>query len=198
VFVVATARDGFDPSKVLFDFEDVRRDTAPSRPEAKNHTFSSPRGIAISCYERHDQDSRIKPIDVFPTVHSKSDNICDLPLVVETPWQGLCKQCKGSGSYINETCGQCNSVGSVTYTLFNPLTGQGTVDNNELTLRVRRITPVECERLQGFPDNYTCIPWKNKPEPPDSLRYRAVGNSWAVPVIRWIGSKMLKELSKET
>lgn len=54
---------------------------------------------------------------------------------------------------------------------------------------VRRLVPTECERLQGFPDGYTAIPWRNKPasECPDGPRYKALGNSMAVPVIRWIG-----------
>jgi site-specific DNA-cytosine methylase len=55
---------------------------------------------------------------------------------------------------------------------------------------VRRLTPVECERLQGFPDNYTNIPWRNKPIAPDSRRYKALGNSMAVPVMRWIGKRI--------
>ena len=57
---------------------------------------------------------------------------------------------------------------------------------------VRRLTPVECERLQGFPDNYTRISWRGKePEDcPDGPRYRAIGNSMAVPVMQWIGKRM--------
>ena len=51
---------------------------------------------------------------------------------------------------------------------------------------VRRLTPVECERLQGFSDDYTLIPWK-KGFSPDSARYKALGNSMAVPVMQWIG-----------
>jgi DNA (cytosine-5)-methyltransferase 1 len=59
---------------------------------------------------------------------------------------------------------------------------------------VRRLTPVECERLQGFPDNYTRIAWRNKtPENcPDGHRYKALGNSMAVPVMRWIGERISK------
>ena len=57
-------------------------------------------------------------------------------------------------------------------------------------MQVRRLTPVECERLQGFPDNYTNIPWRNKPESPDGPRYKAMGNSMAVPVMRWIGERI--------
>ncbi len=63
-------------------------------------------------------------------------------------------------------------------------------------LRVRRLTPVECERLQGFPDNYTRIPWRGKaPEDcPDAPRYKAIGNSWAVPVVRWIGRRIQENI----
>ena len=63
---------------------------------------------------------------------------------------------------------------------------------------VRRLTPVECERLQGFPDNWTRIPYRGKPEDqcPDSPRYKAIGNSWAVPVVRWIGKRINEEIEK--
>jgi len=62
-------------------------------------------------------------------------------------------------------------------------------------MQVRRLTPVECERLQGFPDGYTNIPWRNKPESPDGPRYQALGNSMAVPVMSWIGER-INEVSK--
>jgi site-specific DNA-cytosine methylase len=57
---------------------------------------------------------------------------------------------------------------------------------------VRRLTPRECERLQGFPDDYTAIPWRKKTaaDCPDAPRYKALGNSWAVPVVRWIGQRI--------
>jgi DNA (cytosine-5)-methyltransferase 1 len=57
---------------------------------------------------------------------------------------------------------------------------------------VRRLTPVECERLQGFPDNFTAIPWgkKRAEDCPDGPRYKALGNSMAVPVMRWIGERI--------
>jgi len=57
---------------------------------------------------------------------------------------------------------------------------------------VRRLTPVECERLQGFPDNFTAIPWRKKgaEDCPDGPRYKALGNSMAVPVMRWIGERI--------
>ena len=61
-------------------------------------------------------------------------------------------------------------------------------------MAVRRLTPVECERLQGFPDNYSNIPWRGKAESPDGPRYKALGNSWAVPVVAWIGQRIQDQI----
>lgn len=70
------------------------------------------------------------------------------------------------------------------------------------SMSVRRLTPRECERLQGFPDDYTLIPWKGGrvmaeyprgpvcKETPDGPRYKALGNSMAVPVMAWIGQRI--------
>ena len=70
----------------------------------------------------------------------------------------------------------------------------------EPTSTVRRLTPVECERLQGFADNFTAIPWRKKAaeDCPDGPRYKALGNSMAVPVMRWIGERiqMVEEITK--
>jgi DNA (cytosine-5)-methyltransferase 1 len=59
-------------------------------------------------------------------------------------------------------------------------------------MTVRRLTPVECERLQGFPDNWTAIPWRKKSaeECPDGLRYKALGNSMACNCMAWIGERI--------
>ncbi|EBD6539623.1 Dam family site-specific DNA-(adenine-N6)-methyltransferase [Salmonella enterica] len=63
-------------------------------------------------------------------------------------------------------------------------------------MQVRRLTPVECERLQGFPDNHTLISWRGKDaaDCPDGQRYKAIGNSMAVPVMRWIGERIAEAL----
>ena len=57
---------------------------------------------------------------------------------------------------------------------------------------VRKLTPRECERLQGFPDDFTAIRWRGKPasQCPDGPRYKAIGNSMAVNVMRWIGMRI--------
>ena len=63
-----------------------------------------------------------------------------------------------------------------------------------LPFLVRRLTPRECERLQGFPDDWTLVPYRGRQpeECPDSPRYKAVGNSMAVPVMRWIGERIME------
>ncbi len=64
--------------------------------------------------------------------------------------------------------------------------------NYLMTQRLRRLTPLECERLQGLPDHHTRIPWRGKraEDCPDTPRYRAIGNGFAVPVVRWIGERI--------
>ncbi|MDR2788124.1 MAG: DNA cytosine methyltransferase [Candidatus Accumulibacter sp.] len=62
--------------------------------------------------------------------------------------------------------------------------------------RARRLMPVECERLQGMPDEYTRIPWRGRPAA-DTPRYRAIGNSMAVPCMAWIGRRLQFALRTE-
>jgi len=85
------------------------------------------------------------------------------------------------------------------YALKNPGAGGrsndrmiATANGNASGLAVRRLTPVECERLQGFPDNWTAIPWRGKSvsECPDGPRYKVLGNSMACNVMRWIGRRI--------
>jgi len=84
----------------------------------------------------------------------------------------------------------CSITGDVSMTLKrgdgNPAINQPTVMQS---MAVRRLTPMECERLQGFPDGYTDIKLNGKPTP-DGPRYKALGNSMAVPVMRWIGQRI--------
>jgi len=70
----------------------------------------------------------------------------------------------------------------------------GGVINPSDRMAVRRLTPRECERLQGFNDDHTLIPWRNKPadQCPDGPRYKALGNSMAVPCMAWIGKRIAR------
>lgn len=92
--------------------------------------------------------------------------------------------------------------GELAYALTSPAGGGRGQERNIAdfnTMAVRRLTPVECERLQGFPDNHTLISWRGKyaADCPDGPRYRAIGNSMAVPVMRWIGERILAALPQE-
>ena len=136
VFVVASAREGFDPAAVLFEREGVRRDTQP----------------------RHLQQS---------SEHSES--------LVPRAYDML-----GFGQYGNGiTASTCKA--------------RDYKDATDLVVMpagsVRRLMPVECERLQGFPEGYTLITYRGKPAA-DSHRYRALGNSMAVPCMAWIGKRV--------
>ena len=117
---------------------------------------------------------------------------------------GTRKDRPNGGLYINETdtsntltrAGVGNNVIVPTLTTNNPSRSpRATEVTNQIaavfeaTMKVRRLTPMECERLQGFPDNYT-----NTPTSSDTVRYKALGNSMAVPVMKWIGQR-INELS---
>jgi len=84
-------------------------------------------------------------------------------------------------------------MGAVTNTLNTNSNASGrNTPMVQSAMQVRRLTPTECERLQGFPDGYTNIPWRKSQESPDGPRYKALGNSMAVPVMRWIGERINK------
>ena len=99
---------------------------------------------------------------------------------------GCCAQAVAFDTY-NHTCGD------VSQTLQRG-TGTDQIGAAAIGMAVRRLTPKECERLQGFPDGYTDVTYRNKPAA-DGPRYRALGNSMAVPVMAWIGKRiqMVKE-----
>lgn len=81
--------------------------------------------------------------------------------------------------------GVCSGVGSCALA-FAPLGGSGSAVGRAA---VRRLTPRECERLQGMPDDWTLVPYRGSPAR-DGPRYAAIGNAFPVPVVRWIGERM--------
>lgn len=176
VFVVASARTDLDPATVLFEFEGVRRDIAPSRGEGKETT-------------RYTSNIAIRSCD-------------DTNIVAMAHGQGGA-EIKTDNSAPTLTCNHEAPI---------VLLGDG---------RIRRLTPVECERLQGFPDGHTLIPTeKRKKVSSDELaylrnnypdlseeeaamlaadgpRYKAIGNSMAIPVMRWIGDRITKSVCRQ-
>lgn len=106
--------------------------------------------------------------------------------------------------FFADTTPKFGNVGDPAYTLAKGGEGgtkYGVVCVEGQSYIVRKLTPVECERLQGFPDDWTKVSYRGKPaeECPDTPRYKALGNSMAIPVIEWLGKRiaMVDELLEE-
>jgi len=265
VFVVASARKGFDPAAVLFELDSVRRDSAPRRETQKAVAALTARGVG-TCGADDNQaqaghliafggGNTAGHIDVatactahgirldFDTetfaVHGTQDpdTNCELAHTLGRN-NGQENACiafsyKDSGadatsdlsptiragnhdkSHANSgqppaiayafKAGQGAKAGGIGYaeeqspTLTSASSGTNLAPAVMHGVAVRRLTPIECERLQGFPDNHTLIGWRGKDadECPDGPRYKAIGNSMAVPVMRWIGERIAAALPAE-
>jgi DNA (cytosine-5)-methyltransferase 1 len=159
-------------------------------------------------YEWHNQDSRIKPIQVAATLNCNAGG--REGHLVQSIGFTQCDAARDVGQNISPTLRSGGDGGypahSVAYGFEPGITKRegnpnrfseeisptlrAEMGDNQVSIAnsmaVRRLTPVECERLQGFPDNYTNI----KENCPDGSRYKAMGNSMAVPVMRWIGERI--------
>ena len=240
VFVVASARKGFDPATVLFEFDGVRRDTAPSR-EARQTAPTIPArstaggglGTDFDCdggviTMAHGQGGAEIGFDRGPTLTcnheapiaaygirtaNTSSNGWGIQEEVTHTLDCAQGQCIAFPANLSGT--QCASTEELA-----PSMGAANPTAVATAMQVRRLTPTECERLQGFPDGYTDIPWTEyqriqkraaktgtsfeaelkkrgkvlrgpgMPACPDGPRYKALGNSWAVPNVRWIGQRI--------
>lgn len=140
------------------------------------------------------------------TLTAQIDNQTDGPLVLQENGNGRAIGV-GVSPPLKTTTAPCFATGGVVGTLTacdaeKQFASNQAVDSGMLVTLpqavVRRLTPVECERLQGFPDNWTRIPWRGKDEEkcPDAPRYKAIGNAWAVPCVRWIGERLKIELEQ--
>lgn len=233
VFVVASARKGFDPAGVLFELDSVRRDSAPRRETQKAVAALTARGVG-TCGADDNQaqaghliafggGNTAGHIDVatactahgirldFDTetfaVHGTQDPDTNRELahtlgrnngqenaIVTEPFT-LAIRGRSEGSTVEvRNDGTANA-------LLTPNGGRAGMGVGAIGwgMQVRRLTPIECERLQGFPDNHTLIGWRGKDaaECPDGPRYKAIGNSMAVPVMRWIGERIAAALPAE-
>ncbi|MCK7317223.1 Dam family site-specific DNA-(adenine-N6)-methyltransferase [Enterobacter cloacae] len=265
VFVVASARKGFDPAEVLFELDSVRRDSAPRRETQKAVAALTARGVG-TCGADDNQaqaghliafggGNTAGHIDVatactahgirldFDTetfaVHGTQDpdtncelahtlgrnngqeNACiafsykdngadatsDLSPTIRAGNHDKSHANSGQPPAIAYAfkAGQGAKAGGIGYaeeqspTLTSASSGTNLAPAVMHGVAVRRLTPIECERLQGFPDNHTLIGWRGKDatECPDGPRYKAIGNSMAVPVMRWIGERIAAALPIE-
>jgi site-specific DNA-cytosine methylase len=225
VFVVASARDNIDPTKILFEYESVRRDTPPSREAGQNPTRGAHGGTdshgesvgtlmartrcGMSVQDAaqghilpiHDKATRHacvtgkgsgnglgvgRPSDpMFTLTTGDHHAVCVGTLDTECGYQSQAFQSVAAG----------HVIGTITARMFNAL-GARDVEEGALRIynsRARKLMPVECERLQGFPDGHTDI----ESDTPDGPRYSAIGNSKAVTAVQWIGRRIIKHLKGE-
>ena len=222
VFVVGCLGDWESAAKVLFESDCLSGNNPKSRVKREATTTYSERGVAYGgsdgecadtvtskwakgsggpsgnecglfvahkVYETHPADSRVKEMgDVCQTVTSRwGTGGGNVPLVQ---------------AYSIREDAKANNFSATPLTVTPALQAmQPSVQSHHAqtfiagNMAVRRLTPRECERLQGFKDDYTVIPWK-KGESPDGHRYKALGNSMAVPVMKWIGEK-INEINKQ-
>lgn len=211
VFVVASAVGwgGIDPGEVLFEREGVRRNFEESRKERQDVTvfaqsgFSQCRQSSIGATVRassgdngHGSENLVlydfaHRRDVMREVSNRSSTLTarmgtgggNVPCIaISGNIIGRQVQNGGNGLGINIDV-------SPTLTVADQ---HGVCDESR---HIRKLTPTECERLQGFPDDWTRIAWRGKSaeDCPDAPRYKAIGNSWAVPCVRWIGRRIQNE-----
>ena len=173
VFVIASSCDRFNPAKVLFERPSLRGDSCESEEKRKGVASFTESSFGTFC----------ETDDTAGTVRASGGSIGggSETLIIDISHR----------SDVIRECGETSPT----------LTARmGTGGNNVpclLERSVRKLTPIECERLQGFPDDWTRINYKGKSKEfcPDGPRYKAVGNSWAVPVIRWLGERINNELN---
>ena len=172
VFVVGCLGDWRSAAKVLFESESLCGDITPSREIQQKNANSINQCIEESC-----------ALDGRNVRMFSNENLKTFPTLTATDY----KSAKSIAFKIRGGCagGGKGYLGNE-HTAFTLSTNQD--QQIYYNTHIRRLTPVECERLQGFPDNYT-----NTPTSSDTVRYKALGNSMAVPVMRWIGNRIQGE-----
>ena len=239
VFVVASARADFDPAAVLFEFEGVRRDTAPSREawqvaaptiagcsngggaNGPGRDVDSCESLQVMTFDRQAQSqwgTEKVASSVMARDHKSATDLVAQPIPLDLrnaardpeKHDAINRQGVGVGDAgdpahtVTTACvhgvaqpiclmDQGGSVMNIEHDMTGTLRREthGHEPVVMQSMAVRRLTPTECERLQGFPDNYTKIADKT----PDGPRYKTLGNSWAVPVVRWIGGRIVRSLA---
>ena len=212
VFVVGSLGNWTDSAAIFFDRESLCGNPAPSREAGKKASRILRAGI--------DRRGEFDPdYGLAPTLPSRSrgggglgtDFDCDgglIPSVVDTLSDGSAEPSSDQqGDGVNDSLSEVrpfafqtrigrNGRGQPKETVDALTSCGGTHADSKPhvvtpSMAVRRLTPLECERLQGFPDGHTAINFRGKPAA-DTPRYRAIGNSMAVPVLTWIGKRIMQ------
>jgi DNA (cytosine-5)-methyltransferase 1 len=196
VFVVGYLGDWRAAAAVLFERHSLQGHPAPSREKREDPAKCLTRG-AGQRYDFETEDLIPQPIALAentigrqPQNGGNGDGFADGGPMYTLNATGVHGVAQPVGAF---KPGQSAQAGIGYATSVAPTLEAGGGGNNKpavhIGMAVRRLTPVECERLQGFPDSYTDIKSKNKPTP-DGPRYKALGNSMAVPVMAWIGQRI--------
>jgi DNA (cytosine-5)-methyltransferase 1 len=203
VFVVGYLGDWHPAAAVLLERSSLSGHPAPSREKREGVTPSPVPGVANCLTNRMHKginttvDEGQTPIIELPEVmctlrssgagfdrpgNASTEHETYIPMPV-IPLNSMAMRESGQGYWMqDEIAGTLRAEGED-----RPSRPSHVIQ--QAAMQVRRLTPRECERLQGFPDDYTAIPWRGK-EAPDGPRYKALGNSMAVPVMRWIGKRI--------
>lgn len=216
VFVIASADPNFDPTAILFESDSVRRDTPPSRETGSQVAALTANGVG-TCGADDNQAQVGHLIAAFSSNGhaSFSEGVGTLrakpgadheTVAVAFNWAAAGNTSSDLGMNADYTgtlqasthpaiCFSSKDYGGDATVDLSPTLRAGNHDQSHanggqppaiaLDMQVRRLMPVECERLQGFPDGHTDIPGAK-----DGPRYKALGNSMAVPVMRWIGKRI--------
>jgi DNA (cytosine-5)-methyltransferase 1 len=203
VFVVAGAGDGFNPAEILFEREGMRRDSAPSRKAGEKPAPTVTNGPPFSRTgnDRVETDAiviaKTLTCGAGQRYDSETDNFIVGALGARTGLSQGVQDASVGHMIVHGTQEPCvsdiafaqgrNNGAENVLVMTSQVGGNQGGDYIMHQMVVRRLTPRECERLQGFPDNYTDIP-----KAADGPRYKALGNSMAVPVMRWIGKRIEK------
>jgi DNA (cytosine-5)-methyltransferase 1 len=186
VFVVGCFGDWRGAAAVLFERESLSGNTPPSRQARQGVAVGAGGRVAsggVPIAFHHNAQASQLPTDARDTSISDALTVSQQAAVAQPVafYDYLGSQGGGVEVGVSPTLKKKDGV-AVAQAVAQPVL--------PFTWRVRRLTPVECERLQGFPDGYTNIPWRKKEEAPDGPRYKALGNSMAVPCMRWIGQRI--------
>ncbi len=207
VFVVASARTGFDPAAVLFESDGVRRDIAPRRETGQETAGTLASRAGAGGFPGTDEacSGYVQPANAgcwwdggqvsqtLDAVLSKGQTMPEkgrFPAVLQPGSAAVSVALRGRDG------GATAELGDEVQNCLRASSGGGDKAHVLSEMAVRRLMPVEGERLMGFLDGYTAIPWRGKPadQCPDGPRYKALGNSWAIPCVYWIGNRIHRQL----
>jgi DNA (cytosine-5)-methyltransferase 1 len=223
VFVVGYLGDWRPAAAVFLERESLQGHPAPRREKGKGLAGTIEASLGRRCEQPNDYDpagglkrmdfesetlvafqtrgSNVGVGDISGTIGSNADRASgSAPCIASVAFALGSHAGAANGGQTNRSHAMGGPVGSGISEELSYSLRSGRNQNIGGNTGVRRLTPLECERLQGFPPNYTRIPWRGKPaqDCPDGPRYKAIGNSMAVPVMAWIGRRiaMVEEVLK--